>query len=79
MAKCEYLGHMWKATPAPGWFRCERAQSVRHTKQHTGLRLVYCGAVGYCPFCLGRQLGSVYQVVRCADHARYDLSTLAGR
>jgi hypothetical protein len=80
VAKCDYLGHMWKPTLSPGWFRCERAVGVRHMKQERmAARLVYCGAMGYCPVCLGHLLSPVYAVVRCADHARLDLSTLAAR
>ena len=80
MAKCEYLGHIWKATMSPGWFRCERAIEMRNVKQQRrATRLVYCGAVGYCPFCLGYRLSPVYQVVPCSDHARLDFSMMAAR
>ncbi len=80
MAKCDYLGHEWKATLSPGWFRCERAVEVRNVQQQRrATRLVYCGTMGYCPGCLGYRLGPVYQVVLCADHARLDLSTVAVR
>jgi hypothetical protein len=46
-------------------------------QERMAARLVYCGAMGYCPVCLGHLLSPVYAVVRCADHARLDLSTLA--
>src|SRR5436309_1741422 len=74
---CAQGQHCWYPASAPGWYQCRAVVDTRLVRQgHTeAMQLVTCGAVAYCPGCLGYCIDK-YMIVRCQAHAALDLSRL---